>query len=459
VSDLSSTTVRLTDPCSVPIEKHRVLGNEDLLELIFSYLETGPGTMSKVLRVVSLFRKIGVKFLWREAAIRNLLCVANDKRRREYASKITNVFFVEEEPIWPASTVICPQFNEIKSLELCATSVRANEPNDLVGFIPKALKELLILRSVASNAVAMQTASVPRDDVWISHITSKCTDLTTLKLEITLDLSTCKLATLFRAAPHLRTLHLGRELNAALDEATIMTILKLPSLDDLSLDRPLDSSFVAEMLAARNEILPQATKLHITFATSEDLAIGDLLSQLTKLQELSVVFQSGNPNQLVVPHISFLEVIGTLPELRALTLSLSSNTRLTLSGISSIARHKKIAVFNILSSGRHTSLKPAQVSFTPQELVHTPFSFRLFQILNVVEFPTPIVTYDEAIQIIHMINHVSPEYMWLFSFNVDEEVSFGWPSGADYEVILEHSTPQNSIWKGSLKAFAPDPVA
>jgi len=56
-----------------------VLGNEDLLVLIFSYLETGPGTMSKVLRVVSLFRKIGVKFLWREAAIRNLLCVANDK--------------------------------------------------------------------------------------------------------------------------------------------------------------------------------------------------------------------------------------------------------------------------------------------------------------------------------------------------------------------------------------------
>ena len=109
--------------------------------------------------------------------------------RQQYASKITNVLFVNEEPIWPASTVSCPEFNKVKSLELCAPSLRANEPYDLVRFITKALKELLLLGSSFRNTVAMQTAGVPRDGVWISHIISTCTDLPTLRLEATLDLS------------------------------------------------------------------------------------------------------------------------------------------------------------------------------------------------------------------------------------------------------------------------------
>lgn len=300
-----------------------MLGNEDLLWLILSYLEPEPGTLSKVLRVVHFFREIGMKFLWREANISNLLCVTDDKRRQEYASKISTVLFIDEQPMWPASGVSCPELNKVRSLELCATSWSANEPHDLVRFINKALKELFILRSCLKNSVAMQTAGVPRDDVWISHIISTCDDLTTLEFETPLDLSPCKLITLFRAVSHLRTLHLGRELNAALENDTIMTILKLPALNDLSLDRPLDSSFVAEMLAARNEILPQATKLRIGFATSEDPATGDLLSRLTKLQKLSVVFESGIPNQVVVPHAAFLEVISGLSEPHCIKLVLN----------------------------------------------------------------------------------------------------------------------------------------
>lgn len=139
---------------------------------------------------------------------------------------------------------------------------------------------------------------------------------------------------------------------------------------------------------------------------------------------------------------------------------LSSETLLTMSELSSIVSHRHFKSFHISSSpGREFIPKPAQMSLTAEDIVHAPINFKLLQALDLILIQSPIMaTYDEAVQITEKINQVSPSYMALFELSVDEEASFGWPSYDDYDTVVEDVMPQNSVWKGSLKAFAPDPV-
>lgn len=348
-----------------------------------------------------------------------------------------------------------PDFPRVQSVELSSAALRANRPEQIIPFLGKNLQDL----SIWTDASPENDTHDQTDSIWLHHVTTKCFQLTSLKVEVALGVSSTDLANLFMAMRQLQTLRLGSGLNAVLEQDTIKTILKLPYLKDLSLDQPLDSSFLDELLSMRDEILPQGTKLQIKLATNEDLSVGLLLSAMTKLQELAVIFKPAIPDQVVAPHASFLDVISTLPDLQALTISLSSTTQLTLSGISSLASHKKLSNFHILSSGRHFSAKPAQLSLTAQDIIHAPVTFKYLQMLDVVDIYSPIVaTYDEVVQITHKIDNVSASYMSLFDLSCDEGVSFGWPSREDYEAFLDDTTPQYSIWKASLKAFAPDPV-
>jgi hypothetical protein len=73
---------------------------------------------------------------------------------------------------------------------------------------------------------------VQTDSDWLSHTGTTCTNLTTLKLEFTKDVSSAELATFFDVMPQLKSLRIGHEMNVVLGRDTISTTLTLPALKD-----------------------------------------------------------------------------------------------------------------------------------------------------------------------------------------------------------------------------------
>jgi hypothetical protein len=91
---------------------------------------------------------------------------------------------------------------------------------------------------------------VQSDSDWVSHIGTTCTNLTALKLEFTMEVSSAGLAAFFGAMPQLQMIRLGREMDSVLDRDAVTAILTVPCLRDLSMEYGLNSSFMNEFVCA-----------------------------------------------------------------------------------------------------------------------------------------------------------------------------------------------------------------
>lgn len=73
---------------------------------------------------------------------------------------------------------------------------------------------------------------------------------------------------------HLKTLSFGEQLDAEMGADALAAVLTLPHLEHPTLDSPLDTALLAQLLAARNscKILPKVKQLAIKCQDSEGLA-------------------------------------------------------------------------------------------------------------------------------------------------------------------------------------------
>lgn len=428
--------------------------------MIFSHLESSPHDLTKILRVCKHFYLAGIETLWEHAEPRDLMhgSISDTIRREKLASFVKHVQFSPYEVMWLSETYPCPQFKKSSSLELYGSSLTMNEPEMLQPFLSSNLRDLRIFTGPNDTG---DLAHTRRDHVWLSHLGLRCANLTTLTLEVTLNVSSAQMAAFFVANPRLEELRLGHQLSSVLDSDGVSEILMLHRLKQLSMDLPLGSSNLDDFMAATSPgaILPQLRKIELVISENESLSTMMLLSSLRNLQEVTVSFTPTTRDEVVVPHPGFLQAITTLPELRALTLYLSSPAQFTVDALSAVASKESLVDFNILALDRHYLPKPARLSITAEDITKAPMNFKFLQTLDLVEIESPIIaSYDEEVQITQMVNNVSASYMCLFDLSVDEAASGGWPSVSDYEAVMDHTAPPDSIWKASLKSFSPDPV-
>ena len=439
--DLLSATSKLTSLCSDAVEEHKVLGNEHLLELILSLLQNDHGSLNNVIRTCKFLRHVGEPLLWQAADLKHLTThVSTAKRQQDLASMIKKVEFANCEAAWPSAVHDCPQFAKVNSLHIYNTSMSVNAPEQLKPFLNKSLRELLIHTDSDPNSHHR------RDTLLLSQLSTVCFNLSSLKLEVALNVSSADMTSFFTSMSQLRTLWLGSELNSALGNDALTAIFTMSRLNHLFLDQSLESSFWKELPTVSKEILSRATKLQIKFPTSEGLVVGELLSMISTLKELvvTVVPTTGQRTTMLQP--AFLQWISIIPELRTLTVCVSSQIPLTISVLSAVASMKNLTFFNLLSTERNYHPKPATLSLTAEDMIRVPIDFRFLQMLDVVDIQSPIVaTYTQAVEIVQGIDNVSASYMCLFDLSVDEGESFGWPSASDYEAVMENTTPEYSI--------------
>jgi hypothetical protein len=448
-------TFSLTQLYRRSVEHFGVLENQDLVEMILSHLRFEHGILVKMVKVSTLFRDAGMKFLWEAVDTRHLITYMTDTARRQYyASFIAKVQFFDHEEIWAPNNIACPQFSKIRSLELYGTCLQVSQPQEIIPFAQSALRELRIWTDAGSTE---DNISPHRDSLWVSHLTTTCVNMTHLKLEVALRVSSADMTAFFSNMRKVKVLRVGHELDSVLDRDAVGAILVMPSLEDLSMDLPLISSFLNEVMATKavHEILPEARKLEITFLVNENLAPETLLAEVSRLESLSVTLDSTMPDRMIALHPAFGSLLSTLPQLRALELKLASNIYVTCSALATITSNEKLAYLTIASNGPGLHQPSPPIFLTGHDLLQTPVTLKFLDALESLDLPTYIeATYDEALILTHQIMATSPRYMDLLHFRVNEAASFGWPEDYNDELCEE----PDLIWKASSKGFAPDPV-
>jgi len=161
---------------------------------------------------------------------------------------------------------------------------------------PSSLRELLIYTE------SDQDSHNRRDSLLLSQLSTVCFNLSSLKLEVALNVSSAELISLFTSMSQLRPLWLGSELRLALGNDALTAISMMSRLNHLFLDQSLDSSFWKELPTVSKGILPRANKLQIKFPTSEGLVIGELLSMISTLKDLVVTVVAATAQRTTMLH-------------------------------------------------------------------------------------------------------------------------------------------------------------
>ena len=180
---------------------------------------------------------------------------------------------------------------------------------------------------------------------------------------------------------------------------------------------------------------------------------------MVTLEHVRIALASATSTPIASLSPALIPMLRNLPRLQSFSLVLYTKTIVSIADLLSIASLTNLAYSIGLPSDREFEPKAVKILPTAQDLIDTPLTLRLLEALEFVDIQTPIiVTYDEAVQITEKIKAISHDHIDLFNFSVDEQASLGWPSIEDYEALIEDSPNQNDVWRGSLKAFSPDPV-
>jgi len=180
---------------------------------------------------------------------------------------------------------------------------------------------------------------------------------------------------------------------------------------------------------------------------------------MVTLEHVRIALASATSTPIASLSPALIPMLRNLPRLQSFSLVLYTKTIVSIADLLSIASLTNLAYSIGLPSDREFEPKAVKILPTAQDLIDTPLTLRLLEALELVDIQSPvIVTYDEALQITGKIKSTSPDHLSLFDFSHDEQASFGWPSIDDYKDNIEEPPTQNDVWRGSLKAFSPDPV-
>lgn len=403
--------------------------------------------------------------MWKRADTRTLIaCVPDAARRKQLARYIEHVVFFDHEVMWPSANYSCPEYPNVRTVQLYGTLLCASGPSQLVPFLSPHLRDLSIWTQSDEAGQPMRRHG---DNVWVSRLRATCTSLSVLTLEATLDITSAELATMFSTMSQIERLRLGHELNPVLGSDSLAAVFALPSLKHLSLDCPFHAVLMQDLIKALSltPMLPAIKKLDVTFEINDSIAAAILLENLGSLEELTITFKPTAESLVAALHPSVFTVIATLTRLTILNLYLPATILVPCRGIAMVAAMESLRHLNIFGDRNGFPQSYGHVHLTGVELLSSPISLKFLEALESLSVASPIqITHDEATAIIHKVTAVSHNHIHLFDLVVDETTSFGWPSAEDWQALWDSSEPErvtveqdDLIWKATSRAFAPDP--
>jgi len=244
--------------------------------------------------------------------------------------------------------------------------------------------------------------------------------------------------------PQLQVLRVGRELNPLLDREVVSAILVLPKLERLSMDLPLDQSFVQDFVGSRSPavIMPSITHLEIAFLNGHTLATATLLDGMSVLEELTLTLRSTDEEVVAILDPAFFSVVAALPSISSVDVRLAASTTFPCHGLAIIAAQESMRHLTISGNQHGLPQRHGHIQLKADDLLSSPMSIKFLEALESLNVSLPMqVTHDEATAIIHAVIAISPSHLRLFELEVDEATSFGWPSGEDWESVWATAEP------------------
>ncbi|KAH0156128.1 hypothetical protein KCU67_g8443, partial [Aureobasidium melanogenum] len=381
----------------VPVKPHRALHEYDIVGMILSYLKDEPKALAKAMRTCPLFFKAGARILWEDAKPSNLLYIQDTRRRLD-------------------STL-----------------------------------QKLTVHGDAPNSEGRQRPLLDKD--CLVHIAATCNTLVELDLNVTLDVTSDQISQFFKCMPHLKIVRLGNDLETLLDQDTLSAIFTLPVLETLCLKPSVGHDFAEEIINTHEsqDILPSITFIEIYFSEGDSPAPGDLLRTLTTLEGLTMNIHSTSERPSVL-HPNFCDAISNLWNLKRLGIHLDQGLDLIDQDLAALYPLENLTSLGIWSQHGDTDYDVNNLHISSVYFRDALFVLELIELVSIDLVWTGVLAPD-GIQELRERGAASSHNWTLHSIiTMEDEAGVG-----DYGDDEPDEVTPDDVWKGSLKAFSPDP--
>ncbi|KAH0156116.1 hypothetical protein KCU67_g8446, partial [Aureobasidium melanogenum] len=436
---------RKTQADVMPVKPHRALNEYDVVETILSYLKDEPKTLAKLMRTCSLFFKAGARILWQDAQPNK-----DARRRFDFVPFLKNLTLWSHEQVYASETVIDPALWRVKTLGVYNSGSRAIKSTLLIPYLSSTLQKLT-MHDGAQNFLEHNIYSLNKD--CLVHIAATCNRLAELDLNVALDVTSNQLTQFFKRMPHLKVLRLGNDLEPLLDHEALSAVFTLPALKTLCLKPSISQDFAEELIRTHESqrILPSTTFIEIYFTEGDCAAYGNLLQTLTTLEGLTMTIHSTSewPSAL---HPNFCEAISHLLRLQRLGIHLDQGVDLIDQDLAALYPLENLTSLGIWSQHGDTDYDVNNLHVSSVYFRDALFVLEFIGSVSIDLVWTGVLAPDE-IQELRERGAASSHNWTLHSIiTMEDEAGMG-----DYGDDEPDEVTPDDVWKGSLKAFSPDP--
>ena len=215
-----------------------------------------------------------------------------------------------------------------------------------------------------------------------------------------MDVSSADLAAFFRAMPQLQVLKVGRELNPLLDGEVVSAIAVLPELEQLSMDLPLNESFVQDFVGSRSPavIMPSITHLEVAFLNGHNLATATLLDGMSALKELALTLRSTDKQVVAILDPAFFSVVAALPSIGPDDVRLAASTTFPCHGRAIIAVQESMRHFAISGNQHGLPQRHGHIQLKADDLLSSPMSIKFLEAVESLNVSTmkPLLSFIKS---------------------------------------------------------------
>jgi hypothetical protein len=434
----------------MPVKPHRALYEYDIVEMILSYLKDQPKALARAMRMCQLFFKAGARILWEDAKPNDLLCIQDTRRRLEFVPFLRNVTLWRHDQVCAAGRTIDPALWRLKALAVYTSGNRTFN-STLLPYLSSTLQKLTV-HGDAPNSEGRQRSLL--DKGCLVHITATCHRLSVLDLNVVLNVTPHQLSRFFQRMPHLQTLRLGNDLETLLNHDTLSAVFSLSNLKELCL-KPSIGQDIAEELVSSHEsqrIMPSVTFLEIYFSESNSSAPGDLLRALTTLEGLTMTIHNTSEWPSVL-HPNFCDAISNLSSLERLGIHLDRGIDLIDQDLAALYSLQHLTSLGIWSQHGDTDYDVNSLHVSSAYFRDALFVLELIESVSIDLVWTGVLAPDEIQELLERGAASSHNWTLHSIITMGDEAGMG-----DYGDDEPDEVTPDDVWKGSLKAFSPDPV-
>lgn len=435
------------------IKPHRALCEYEIVAKILSHLQHIPKVLAEVIGTCPLFFQAGARILWSDAKPSDLLCIQDPHRRLEFARFLQSLTLESHEQTCDTEAIIDPASWRLKTLAVYNSGSRVSNSALILPYLSSTLQKLTVHDGALDFG---ERQHYLLDQHCLTHIPATCLRLSVLDLNSVPDVTSCQLSHFFQSMPHIKVLRLGKNLEMGLDHAAMSAVFILPNLQSLVLKPRVSQHFAEDLINTFQavEILPSITFLEIYLPEGDCSAHGDLLRTLTTLEDLTITVHNNSEWHSVL-HPGICDGISTLWSLKRLNIHLDRGVDMTDQDLAALYPLENLIELGIWSQHGDTDEDVNNLHISPSHLRDALYVLELIGSASIELVWTGILAPDENDELHE--RGAAFSWNWTLHSNIAIDEETGVNESHHENIGASEVTPAN-VWKGSLKAFSPDPV-